>query len=246
MALVVAASSNKRDEIPVATRNSSPRKKYGASKKVKILRFFGGCLFLVFPFLGLRLFENGPLIKVSNPEEQTSAPPVKSLLGHFPYPEADPNDLVYVSGISMHADTAQAFRRMRKEAALEGITLSLLSGYRSHDLQREIFFDIKSQRNQTAVQRAQVSAPPGYSEHSTGFAIDLGDANWPETHFEVSFEATPAFKWLEKNAPRFHFVLSFPRDNLQGVSYEPWHWRFEGSAAALLEFEHSRPVTSKF
>ncbi|MGB1131066.1 MAG: D-alanyl-D-alanine carboxypeptidase family protein, partial [Haloferula sp.] len=50
-----------------------------------------------------------------------------------------------------------------------------LSGFRSLALQESIFFDVASERNQTAEERAQVSAPPGYSEHSTGYAVDLGD-----------------------------------------------------------------------
>ncbi len=133
---------------------------------------------------------------------------------------------------------------MMNSAKLDGVDLRLLSAYRSHQLQREIFFDIKSDRNQTASERATVSAPPGYSEHSTGYAIDLGDGARPDTHFEESFEETRAFLWLKGNAARYHFVLSFPRDNHQGVSYEPWHWRFEGSADALRQFEPAREVHS--
>ena len=49
-------------------------------------------------------------------------------------------------------------------------------GYRSQKLQKDIFYSLKSMRNQIAADRARVSAPPGYSEHSTGFAIDFGDA----------------------------------------------------------------------
>ena len=71
-------------------------------------------------------------------------------------------------------------------------------------------------------------APPGYSEHHTGLALDIGDLDHPETDVEVSFEETPAFEWLKNNADRFGFELSFPVGNPQGVSYEPWHWRFVG------------------
>ena len=82
-----------------------------------------------------------------------------------------------------------------------------------------------------------VSAPPGFSEHSTGFAIDLGDGLAPATNLSPSFDQTEAYAWLNANAARYHFTLSFPRGNAQGVSYEPWHWRFEGSAEALQLFE---------
>ena len=69
-----------------------------------------------------------------------------------------------------------SLQKMRVEAKKDGIYLVLLSGYRSINLQNDIFYSLKSIRNQEAVERARVSAPPGYSEHSTGFAIDIGDA----------------------------------------------------------------------
>ena len=84
---------------------------------------------------------------------------------------------------------------------------------------------------------SRVSAPPGFSEHSTGYAVDLGDGRNPATNLSPSFDTTAAFHWLRANANRFHFALSFPEGNRQGVSYEPWHWRFEGTAEALRTFE---------
>jgi D-alanyl-D-alanine carboxypeptidase len=65
----------------------------------------------------------------------------------------------------------------------------------------------------------------------------VGDADRPRSDFEESFENTPSFEWLRRNAHRFHFTMSFPKGNAQGVSYEPWHWRYEGSAKALKQFE---------
>ena len=163
------------------------------------------------------------------------------LLGHFPYPEASSDQLVeLIPGFQMQPDAAAAYKRMSRAAAADGVDLIVLSTFRSIELQREIFFDIKAERNQTALERAKVSAPPGYSEHSTGFAIDVGDANRPRSDFEESFEDTPSFQWLKRNAHRFHFTMSFPRGNAQGVSYEPWHWRYEGSADALKQFEASQ------
>jgi len=163
------------------------------------------------------------------------------LLGHFPYPEASSGELITVEpGVELHADTAEAFQALRQAAAADGIDLRLLSGYRSHSLQKGIFFDLKSERNQTASERAKVSAPPGYSEHSTGFAMDLGDGDAPGTNLSQSFESTRAFRWLQDHAATYHFTLSFPPSNSQGVSYEPWHWRFEGSAQALRQFEPAR------
>ena len=145
-------------------------------------------------------------------------------------------DLVRNSRVSLDA--------MRRAAAADGIDLRLLSGYRSKDLQKSIFFDVKSERNQTAAERAKVSAPPGYSEHSTGYAVDLGDGDDPAANLSEAFEQTSAFRWLQDHAASYHFTLSFPAVNSQGVSYEPWHWRFEGSADALRRFEPARRLSN--
>ena len=168
----------------------------------------------------------------------------KSLLGHLPYPEASKNELILFSpGIYVHKEIFESFKEMQFMAAQRGISLQLLSGYRSINLQRDIFYENKSIRNQTAVERSRDSAPPGYSEHSTGYAIDVGDGNYPDTHFEVEFEQTPAFKWMKRFASKYHFVLSFPPNNKQGVTYEPWHWRFEGTVKALRRFEAANKIT---
>jgi len=168
----------------------------------------------------------------------------KSLLGHLPYPEASKDELILFSpGIYVHKDIYENLKEMQYIAAQRGISLKLLSGYRSIDLQRDIFYENKSLRNQTAIERSRDSAPPGYSEHSTGYAIDVGDGNYPNTHFEVEFEQTPAFKFMKRFASKYHFVLSFPPNNKQGVTYEPWHWRFEGTVKALRKFESANKIT---
>ena len=159
------------------------------------------------------------------------------LLGHFPYPEAPASALVAIApGLQLRADAAEALRAMRARAAAEGIDLEVLSAFRGIAQQRQLFFDVGAERNQSASTRAQVSAPPGYSEHSTGYAVDLGDGREPTTNLSPRFETTRAYAWLVANAARFHYQLSFPQDNRQGVSFEPWHWRYEGSTEALRTF----------
>lgn len=160
------------------------------------------------------------------------------LLGHFPYAEVAADQLASISpGIELQRDAAASFAAMAAAAAADGVDLVALSGYRSVALQKHLFFDVKAERNQTARERAQVSAPPGYSEHATGFALDLGDATSPGSNLSQSFDQTAAFAWLQANAARYQFTLSFPQANAQGVNYEPWHWRYEGSTEALRVFE---------
>ena len=160
------------------------------------------------------------------------------LLGHFPYQEVESQQLVAIApGVELQRDAARSFVLMQEAARADGVDLVVLSAFRSKALQEKLFFEVKSDRNQTARERAQVSAPPGYSEHSTGYAIDLGDGAAPQANLSPSFDQTAAYDWLRRNAARYHFELSFPQGNAQGVSYEPWHWRFEGTAQALRVFE---------
>ena len=163
----------------------------------------------------------------------------KKLLGHLPYKEISNNNLVEIEpDILVHKDMYSSLLKMKSDAEKDGVFLTLLSGFRSVKLQNEIFYSLKAARNQVAIERAKVSAPPGYSEHSTGFAIDIGDAQNRKTDFEVEFEDTRAFKWLKRNAAKYHFRLSFDKTH-KNVDYEPWHWRYEGSIDALKIFEQA-------
>ena len=209
---------------------------------LRLLALFSALLGSFVRILSLGLFPRSRGILPFVAKDSVPSPDGR-LLGHYPYPEASKEDLIAVyPGLEIHKDTYKALMSMSAAASNAGIELVLLSGYRSVELQKQIFYGRKSSRNQIAIERAKVSAPPGYSEHSTGYAIDLGDGRKRETDFEVSFASTDAFRWLQKNAAKYHFVLSFPKGNPQKVSYEPWHWRFEGSVEALRKFE---PVNEK-
>ena len=170
----------------------------------------------------------------------------KKILGHFPYRETSFENLVEITpDILVHKKMYKSLLKMRDDAKKDGVYLIFLSGFRSIELQKEIFYSLKSIRSQIATERARVSAPPGYSEHSTGFAIDIGDALKRETDFEVEFETTSAYKWLERNAAKYHFKLSFDRKQ-NSVDYEPWHWRYEGNIEALKIFEASNREKLKY
>lgn len=119
------------------------------------------------------------------------------------------------------AAAATAWQRMRAAAAREGVVLDAISGYRSHAYQLGIF-QRKRARGVGLDAILAVNAAPGYSEHHSGRALDIGTAG--EAAAEDSFEATPAYAWLGAHAVDFGFVLSYPRDNRHGISFEPWHW----------------------
>jgi zinc D-Ala-D-Ala carboxypeptidase len=134
---------------------------------------------------------------------------------------------------------------MAAAARAQGITLFPISGFRSIVEQKYVFFAIRDQRGQKSQERARVSAPPGYSEHHTGYAIDIGDAKLPEHNLSPSFAETPAFKWLRRKAIKYNFELSFPENNTQGINYEPWHWRFVGDVNSLSTFAKARTAAAQ-
>ena len=125
---------------------------------------------------------------------------------------------------------AAAWRALRAAAEADGVALKIVSAFRSVDRQAEIVRE-KLGRGLTLEAIFAASAPPGYSEHHTGRAVDVGTPG--ARSLEEDFEDTPAFRWLTMNAGRFGFALSFPRDNAEGYVYEPWHWCYRpaGSTA---------------
>lgn len=116
---------------------------------------------------------------------------------------------------------ARAWHQLQRAAAFSGIALDAISGFRSYAHQTGIFRR-KLQRGQTLDDILRVNTAPGFSEHHSGRALDIGCPGEPPA--ETSFERTAAFAWLRDNAPRFGFVLSYPRGNALGIDYEPWHW----------------------
>ena len=138
--------------------------------------------------------------------------------------------------VKMRADASAAFLSMTEQARADGVEIIPISGFRSSEYQETLFQRavVKYGSEDAAVRWV---ARPGCSEHQTGLAIDLGDGANPACDVEPPFEETPAFHWLQKNASRFGFELSYPRNNPRGVHYEPWHWRFAGSPEAQQIFQ---------
>ncbi len=129
----------------------------------------------------------------------------------------------YARPLWLRSDAARAWQSMQAAASRDGVALEAISGYRSHDYQLGIF-ERKLSRGLTVGEILTVNAAPGYSEHHGGTALDIGFPGDPPA--EESFEATPAFAWLQANAGAHGFALSYPRGNPHGIAYEPWHWAF--------------------
>lgn len=167
----------------------------------------------------------------------------RSALGHRAYRLADPASLVSVDpagGVKLQRAAARAFLQLQQAAKRDGVMLVPVSGFRTIDKQAELFFHGAALKNEPLAARALVCAPPGYSEHHTGYSLDLGDGEHRDSQLEMTFRHTRAFIWMKDNAARFHFEMSFPEDNAQGVAYEPWHWRYVGDVAAFKTFFPAR------
>jgi D-alanyl-D-alanine carboxypeptidase len=118
---------------------------------------------------------------------------------------------------------AQAWWRMQAAAADDRVAMELVSAFRGVERQCEIIA-AKLARGMRPEIIFTLSAPPGYSEHHSGRAIDINTPGCRET--EEEFELTEAFRWLNVNAAGFGYALSYPRGNTLGFIYEPWHWCF--------------------
>ena len=119
---------------------------------------------------------------------------------------------------------AKAWRKLKAAAVDERVSLFIVSAFRSVDRQTEIVRR-KLQAGVPIEDILTVCAPPGFSEHHTGRAIDLSTPG--SRPLEVEFEQTPAFAWLRAHAADFGYYLSYPIGNLSGYQYEPWHWCFD-------------------
>ena len=114
-----------------------------------------------------------------------------------------------------------AWQGLVTAATGDGISLLLISGFRDVNHQRSII-EGKRARGIPLDEILQVNAAPGYSEHHTGRAVDIGTPGCPP--LTEAFEQTQAFQWLSQHAARFGFRLSYPRGHPHGFIYEPWHW----------------------
>jgi zinc D-Ala-D-Ala carboxypeptidase len=134
--------------------------------------------------------------------------------------------------IRVAPETALAWRQLRDAAAVAGVTLVAISGFRSVARQAELI-QAKLTRGDPLETILSVMAAPGYSEHHTGRAIDIAVPGEPPLTEE--FTLTPAFAWLQAHAASFGFRLSYPRDNPYGIAYEPWHWFHLGTATPPVQ-----------
>jgi D-alanyl-D-alanine carboxypeptidase len=136
----------------------------------------------------------------------------------------------YAPGESKEARAA--FETMKKDAQAEDINLNAFSTYREFARQKQLYEGYAAKDGAQAADR--YSARPGFSEHQTGLAFDIGEAGQEQHWASASFGATKGGKWLKANAHKYGFILRYPEgaEKITGYMHESWHFRYVGNAAA--------------
>ena len=162
----------------------------------------------------------------------------------YPLPESYKIDVSYVSGnYRLDSRIADAYKQMITAAKNDGISLVIISGFRTYQGQTSLFNNKVNQYINSGYSRekakelaAQYVAPPGTSEHLTGLAVDLISPDWYNYNSDLNsnFENTKQFEWLYNNCAKYGFCLRYPKDkvSITGYNYEPWHYRYVGVEAA--------------
>lgn len=157
---------------------------------------------------------------------------------------------VVASGLSggtyMTPDTKTALTKLFADAKANGITtIRVSSGYRSYTWQDSLFNTYVNNEKKYGLTTAQAtekantySAKPGHSEHQLGTTVDLMACKSPCSFYDSA--NNPLFTYLNANAHKFGFIISYPNGSqpFTGYVYEPWHVRYVGTDLANELYNH--------
>jgi len=125
-------------------------------------------------------------------------------------------------------DVYRAFKRMNRVVKIDlKRPLNIISGYRSPAYQMYVLLYFLKVYNWNIRKTLKRVALPGYSEHGYPLRQGVDIGTFKPVKDIKDFIKTEEYKWLGKNASKFGFYLSFPRENKSGVMFEPWHWHYE-------------------
>ncbi|RAZ67955.1 M15 family metallopeptidase [Planococcus maitriensis] len=187
------------------------------------------------------------------PKEETPAPAPKDATV---YPDIDqlPAEPTIINGILLankqhplpasyapgeNAKARAAFDAMAQAAAEDGLQLVAFSTYRGFDRQKQLYEGYVAKDGQAAADR--YSARPGFSEHQTGLAFDIGEAGQEQHWASSSFGDTAGGKWVKENAHNYGFILRYPqgKEQITGYMHESWHFRYVGKEAATAIYNQN-------
>ncbi len=140
----------------------------------------------------------------------------------------------------LRAPAASALKKLAKAAKKStGKRMTITSSYRSYTTQVSVYNKWKSINGKK--QADLLSARPGYSEHQTGLAVDIGQQG-SGCALEQCFVTTSIGKWVAKKAWKYGFVVRYPKGktSVTGYSYEPWHLRYVG--VELATYMHQKGI----
>lgn len=133
----------------------------------------------------------------------------------------------------------EPLRQMLSDGAKEGLSMYVVSGYRSSEKQKEVFnttmqdWITKGRTPLAAYEETKKSvAVPGTSEHATGLAVDIISSEYEGLDDRQG--ETDEQKWLMEHCWEYGFILRYPPEkaDITGIIYEPWHYRYVGKTAA--------------
>ncbi|KGR91819.1 D-alanyl-D-alanine carboxypeptidase [Ureibacillus massiliensis 4400831 = CIP 108448 = CCUG 49529] len=164
--------------------------------------------------------ENGYIVGQMLPTEPTYVDGVLIANKKYPLPQN------YNPGENVEARAA--FEEMAQAARKEGIELTAFSTFRSFEYQQSLYKRYVDRDGKDNADR--YSARPGYSEHQTGLAFDIGEVGKEDLWLTSEFGESTAGKWLVNNAHNYGFILRYPKgkEEITGYMYESWHFRYLG------------------
>ncbi len=185
-------------------------------------------------------------------EPEKAEEPAQPFDGGYVEGQKLPTEPTYVKGILIankkhplpekfapgeNKEAREAFEELAAEAKLSGFNLTAFSTFRSFEYQVTLYNRYADRDGKEAADR--YSARPGYSEHQTGLAFDIGEVNHEKHWASESFGQTEAGKWLQANAHRYGFILRYPenKENITGYMHEAWHYRYVGKNMAADIFQ---------
>lgn len=133
---------------------------------------------------------------------------------------------------SLQGEADAAAKAFLAACNAQGNSMYILSGYRSYDVQANLFANYAAIHGEA--QANTFSARAGQSEHQTGLAFDVGDAYHSGYNLQTSIDQFPGVQWMMQHCAEYGFILRYPegKQNITGYQYEPWHFRYVGVEAA--------------
>ena len=130
-------------------------------------------------------------------------------------------------------DDMQEFAQAARD---EGLSVFLSSGYRSYGTQSYLYRRKVDEYGEAVAQT--IVARPGTSEHQTGLCCDITDRYYEMK--DASLENTELYQWMSEHCGEYGFIVRFPKgkEEVTGIIYEPWHFRYVGEEAATYIMEH--------